>query len=185
MKLSRYYSILFLLLIAAYSAEPARAQSRQTSNPNDAISADKAYPSSSPSILASPEAEMIARSRMKYEEKEYKENLERAREAAQLGSELHEAYKKNSSLSQTDIKKLDRLEKITRRIRSAAGGSDDEEQIEDAPSKLETALVRLAETSEGLQKGVEKTPRLVISSLVIGKANELLEIIKYIRDLSR
>jgi hypothetical protein len=83
------------------------------------------------------------------------------------------------------MKKLERLEKLARRIRSRAGGEDDDEPLNNVPTTLEPALTRLAETSEALSKGVEKTPRMVISTTVIERANELLEIIRFIRTNAR
>jgi hypothetical protein len=123
---------------------------------------------------------------IKAAEKEHQDNLDRAREAAQISTELRDAYTHNKSLGRADVKKLDRLEKITRHIRSDAGGSDDRDSLmEKAPTHLESALSRLAEVSEALRKGVEKTPRQVISAPVIEQANELLDIITYIRNQVR
>jgi hypothetical protein len=128
---------------------------------------------------------MRARNEIKIAEKEQQENLERAREAAQLGSEIRDSFSKNKMLGASEIKKLERLEKLARRIRSRAGGSDDDEPIDKVPTSLEPALSRLADTSQALCKGVEKTSRMVISTTVIERANELLEIIRFIRTNSR
>lgn len=121
------------------------------------------------------------RREMKYAEKEYRENLERAREAAKLGTELRDAYASKKLLGPNDLKKLERLEKITRRIRSEAGGSEGEVTLKEVPQKLETALEQTADLAEEIHKGVEKTPRLVVSTVVIERANELLEVLRYVR----
>jgi hypothetical protein len=141
--------------------------------------------SESSTMTGSPEDEMLARREIRAAEKERQENVERAREAAQLGTEVHDAFVKNQTLGRTDLKKLERLEKLTRRIREEAGGSDGEVTIENPPRQLETALGRAAEMAEALRKGVEKTPRQVISADVIERTNELLEILRYVRQLSR
>lgn len=125
--------------------------------------------------------EMRARWEIKYAEKERLENLERAREAAQLGSELHTSYARNNAFSPTEKKKLDRLEKVTRKIRSRAGGSDGDVTITDLSNQLEPTLKRLAETANEMKKAVEKTPRQIVSATVIERSNELLEIIRYVR----
>ena len=132
---------------------------------------------------ASPvELEMRARRDIKAAEKDHQNNLDRAREAAQISADLRDAYMNNKSLGRAELKKLERLEKITRHIRSEAGGSDDRDSIIEKPTtQLESALSRLAEVSEEIRKGVEKTPRQVISAPVIEHSNELLDIIAFIR----
>lgn len=128
---------------------------------------------------------MRARLEIRIAEKERQENLDRAREAAQLGEEIKQAFSRNKMLGAADLKKLERLEKLARRIRSRAGGSDDDEPLENIPASLEPAMERLANTSDSLCKGVEKTPRMVISASVIERANELIEIIRFIRNNTR
>jgi hypothetical protein len=172
----------FCLLVLWYFA--AAAQSNPPRNP--IVGADRSGPGPDSSIMTgTPEAEMKARRDIKFLEKERRENLERAREAAQLGSEIRESYLKNQALSRTEIKKLERLEKLTRRIREEAGGSDSDVVIENPPRQLEAAVGRMAEISEEVRKGVEKTPRQVVSASVIEHTNELLEIIRFARAFVR
>ena len=167
-----YRTFLFLILSLSFSGGVARAQ-----DPFDPSSRDKVTPI---------ELEMRARRDVKVAEKAHQENVDRAQEAAQLGTELRDAFANNKSLGRTESKKLERLEKITRRIRSEAGGSDDRDtNTEKAPTQLESAFSRLAEVSKELRKGVEKTPRQVISASVIERANELLDIITFIRNQTR
>ena len=124
---------------------------------------------------------MRAKRAIKLAEKEYQDNLERARECAGIGAQLKEAHKQNRSLSREDNKKLDRLEKLAKRIRTEAGGSTESTTVDDAPRDLETTLVRIAELSEELRKTVEKTPRQVVSASVIEQANVILELVKMAR----
>ena len=162
-----YRTLLFLILTASFSCL-ARAQDR-----NDPFGREPASPV---------EMEMRVRRDIKEAEKEHQQNLDRAQEVAQISNEIRDAYKQNKSLGRTEMKKLDRLEKLTRHIRSDAGGADDRDNLmEKPPTQLEAALTRLAEVSEEMRKGVEKTPRQVISAPVIEHANEVLDIILYIR----
>lgn len=179
-------TLLLLLLACCGAASLVGAQTSRPPSPIDSMSADKASPDSPnrPSVLNSPEEEMMARRAIKLAEKERQENLDRAREAAQIGVQLHDSFLKNKSLSRDDFKKLDRLEKVTRKIRSEAGGSDDDEELKDAPAQLEKALERIAEVSEAVHQGVEKTPRQVVSADLIERTNELLEIIRFVRVLT-
>jgi hypothetical protein len=168
----RYRKFLFLFLIVTFSAAVAHAQSPFDPPRDDRVSAM--------------EMEMRVRRDLKAAEKEHQENLNRAQEAAHLGTELRDAFTHHKSLTRDELKKLERLEKLTRKIRSRAGGSDDRDStVEKAPPQLDSAMSRLAEVSEEMRKGVEKTPRQVVSAAVIERANELLDIINYIRQLTR
>jgi hypothetical protein len=174
---------LLCLCLLALLCSAAFAQRRQS----PMAGADRSASGSEASdiMTGTPEAEMMARREIKVAEKERQENLDRAREAAQLGAEIREAFNKNQMLGSSEMKKLQRLEKLTRRIREEAGGSDAEVTIEYTPGQLESVIGKLAERSETMRKGVEKTPRQVISAYVIERTNEVLEIIRYVRSLSR
>src|SRR5258708_1284247 len=136
------------------------AQTRPTnSNPTqDPPGTDKSDSEDKPP-LGSMEDEMRVRRIIRLAEKEYKENVERAREAAELGAQLRDTAKEGHSFGRDETKKLERLEKLTKKIRTEAGGSDEDTSINDPPGELKTALSRLADVSESLYKTVEKTPR--------------------------
>ena len=129
--------------------------------------------------------EMRVRWEIKYAEKERLENLDRAREASQIGAELYEAYEHNNGLTANDRKKLDRLEKVTKKIRSRAGGSDGDEAMSDMPNQMGPMLKRLSETVDIMCKAVEKTPRQIVSATVIERSNDVLEMIRWIRSFAR
>jgi hypothetical protein len=174
-------ALLFLSAIVALTVFAGAAQAQVTTLPRDPLGHDK---SENDPMLGSPQREMRARLEIQRAEKLRRENLERAREVAQLGVELRDSYITRQTLERPQIKKLERLEKLTRKIRSEAGGSDDDEPMENAPREMDTAITRIAELSVELRKGVEKTPRLVISTTVIENANHLLELIGFVRNLS-
>ena len=176
---------IFFLALFTCALDIALAQNKPPAqDPNDSVGADKGARRSN-IMTGSPEEEMIARQGLKAAEKNYQENVERAREAAQLSSEIRDAFLHNKAFSRTEQKKLERLEKITRKIRNEAGGSEADVTIENQPTQIEPALACLADISDKLRKGVEKTPRQVISASVIERANEVLEIIRVIRTFTR
>jgi hypothetical protein len=175
--------LFFAMFALAIFAAGGLAQAQGQIGSNDPFGSNKSDPQKD-TMLGSPEAEMRARLEIQRAEKLRKENLERAREVAQLGVELRDSYTKNRAFDHADIKKLERLEKLTRRIRSEAGGSDDDDTLEDAPHEMDGALTRIALLSVALRKGVEKTPRLVVSATVIDHANQLLELINFVRTLT-
>ena len=136
-----------------------------------------------PITYGSLEEEMRAKRRIKLEEKQYQENLERAREADRLSAELRNSYEQRKSFTHEDTKKLERLEKLTKRIRSEAGGSDEDTMLDNPPNELQPALSRLAEVTGSMRKVVEKTPRQVISTTVIEQANVVLQLVRIARNL--
>ena len=129
------------------------------------------------------EEEMRAKRAIKMADREYQENLERARDLSSLGTALVTSFKQKNTLDQDDIKKLDKVEKLAKRIRSAAGGSEDKVEMEKPPRDLTSAMEMLSDLSQSLKEKVEKTPKHVISACVIDEANVLLELIRIVRTL--
>ena len=132
--------------------------------------------------FGSPESEMLEKNRLKTEKKQYDENLARAREASTIATELVEGYEAKKGFSSDEGKKLERLEKLTKRIRNEAGGSETDADVKDIPTVMEAAVKRVAELADDLRKLVEKTPRRVISASVIDQANKLLGLIQHVRE---
>jgi len=135
--------------------------------------------------FGSPEEEMLRRAEIRREEETHKEMVERADEAAQVGDQLLNSYRKNNSLTRDDLKRLERLEKLARKIRGGAGGSDDEEELSDPPGHIEDAVTRLVKLTGDLKESVSKTSRLVISANVIQRSNEMIELIRHIRTIKQ
>jgi hypothetical protein len=131
------------------------------------------------------EEEIRMKRAIKMAEKDHQENLDRAKELAQLGKELKESLHGQSSINRDALKKVDRLEKLTKKIRGEAGGEDEEIEIVSRPSDVSSAALRIAEAADSLSKEVLNTPRQVVSASVIGSANTLLELIKILRGFVR
>lgn len=131
--------------------------------------------------FGSPESEMRAKLAVKEAKKQYDENVARAREAADLATQLAGAYEAKQAFNSADTKKLERLEKLTKRIRNEAGGSETDPDIKEIPSAMDAAVKRVAELADELRKLVETTPRHVISASVIDEANKLLGVIQHVK----
>jgi len=129
------------------------------------------------------EEEMRAKRAIKEADREYQENLERARDLSSLGGAIVTSFKQKKGLDQSDIKKLDKVEKLAKGIRRAAGGSEDKVEMEKPPTDLTAAMEMLSDLSHSLKEKVEKTPKHVISASVIDEANVLLELIRIVRTL--
>jgi hypothetical protein len=131
--------------------------------------------------FGSPENEMRARQALKAEKKQYDENVSRAREASYLASEIVRAYEARRTFNSEDAKKFEKLEKLAKRIRNEAGGSESEPDVKDIPADMDAAVKQVAEMTDDLRKLVEKTPRHVISAAVIDQANKLLGLLQHVR----
>ena len=142
-------------------------------------------PQKDESPLTTFEEEIRMKRAIKMAEKDHQENLNRAREIAQIAKELQENVKGQSSLDRDTLKKVDRLEKLTKKIRGEAGGEDEEIDIENRPSDVCSAVKQMADASASLSKEVQNTPRQVVSAAVISNANVLLELIKILRTFVR
>jgi len=127
---------------------------------------------------------MRAKREIKIAEKEHQDNLNRAREIGDIGKQLKN-FDSKSTLDRDCLKKMERLEKLTKKVRSEAGGEDEELTITPRPTDLPAAIQQIAEASETLSKEVQDTPRHVVSASVISKANVLLELIRVARGFVR
>ncbi len=131
------------------------------------------------------EEEIRAKRMIKMAEKDHQENLDRAKEIQQIGKELKESLQGKPAIDRDNLKKVERLEKLTKKVRGEAGGESEEITIVNPPKDLSDAACQIGEKSESLSKEVINTPRQVVSATVIGSANILLELIKIARTFGR
>jgi len=179
-----------IVMIASVALFLATVTQAQSSRPNgvpspDPTSTTPAKTDSSDTNFGSPENEMRGKLLLKEEKKQYDENVARAREVSQLGSQVQESFAAKKLFNSDDGKKLERLEKLTRKIRNEAGGSESDAEVKDIPGELEAAVKRLAAVADELYKLVEKTPRHVVSAAVIDQANKLIGLVQRLRNTGR
>jgi hypothetical protein len=171
-----------LVLFAHIAVAQTNTQKTQTTRPPEA---DKSSSSDDDAPLTTFEEEIRAKRAIKIAEKEHQTTLDRAREISQLGKDLQESLKQGKALDREDNKKLERLEKLTKKVRGDAGGEASEVKLDSQPGDLAAAVNRLVEVTESLSKSVQSTPRQVVSTTVIDNANVLLELIRMMRGFSR
>jgi len=167
--------ISLVLAPLTFSAAQSLGHTMQTPASDDPAKAEDPH-----SIV---EEELRAKRAIKEADREYQENLSRARDLSSLGCALVTSFKQKNALDQDDIKKLDKVEKLAKGIRRAAGGSEDKVEMEKPPTDLTSAIEMLSDVSQSLKEKVEKTPKHVISATVIDEANVLLELIRIVRTL--
>jgi hypothetical protein len=172
--------VVAIVAVVVFSLALSAAQSaRQSTNPIPNTDNEKQEQNTPGSL----EETMRAKRAIMTAEKEYQENVDRARDLSVLGEAVNTSYKVKTSLGRDDIKKLEKAEKLAKAIRNAAGGSEDDNEIERPPKDLADALCMLADISKSLKKNVEKTPKHVVSTAVIDEANVLLQLTRIIRTL--
>jgi hypothetical protein len=172
--------IFFAWALLVCSASLAAAQSQPDTTPRPPRPQSPLPDRDSPS-LGNFEEEIRAKRAIKLAEKDHQENLDRAHQILELAKELQTNLKDKTTIDRDSLKKLERLEKLTKKIRNWAGGDDEEVKIVDRPANITGAVNQIAETAESLSKSVHDTPRQVVSASMISTANVLLELIRLLR----
>ena len=173
-------ALVMLSLVAAPLTLAAAQQSSQLKKPAS-IEPENGDDNKGP--FTAVEEEMRAKRAISEADRQYQENLGRARDLSSLGVSIVTSFKQKNALDHEDIKKLEKVEKLARGIRRAAGGSEDKVEMEKPPKDLAAAMEMFSDLAQSLKCEVEKTPKHVISATVIDEANVLLELIRLVRTL--
>lgn len=128
--------------------------------------------------------ETLAKGRIEREKKDFEELLERGKEAVKLSDELEKSFTQTNQLSSGDRKKLDRLEKLVKKIREGIGGEDDDAKMieaADKPSTVLNALETIKSNAVKLVDELQKTSRYSISVVAVESSNLLLKVVRFLR----
>jgi hypothetical protein len=118
---ARFILIACVLLILGTGLVAAQDQptNPRPPRPQSPLPPDRDNPS-----LGSFEEEIRAKRAIKLAEKDHKENLERARQILELAKDVQSSLKDKTTIDRDSLKKMERLEKLTRKIRNEAGGEE-------------------------------------------------------------
>ena len=128
--------------------------------------------------------ESLAKQRIEREKKDFAELLSRGEEAVKISGELEKSFTQNNELSSTDLKKLDRLEKLFKKIRSEIGGDggdDKSTKLDDKPLSIGNALKSLQDNAVKLVDELNKTTRYSVSVIAVESSNILLKVVQFLR----
>ncbi len=144
---------------------------------------DSSSPSGRPKEEDLPKSikENLAKGRIEREKKDYEELLKRGEEAMQLSEDLEKSFAENNKLSSEDVKKLEKLEKLVKKIRTDLGADEEDTSDENNPSTLENAFKSLKENTGKLMSELKKSTRYTISVVAINSSNILLKVVKFLR----
>lgn len=125
--------------------------------------------------------ESLAKQRIEREKKDFAEMLERGEEALKLSEQLEKSYAEKNQFSAEDQKKLDRLEKVVKKIRNEIGGDDGDEESAEKPSSISKALETLKLNTSKLVGELKKTSRYSVSVIAVESSNALLKVVRFLR----
>jgi len=126
--------------------------------------------------------ESLAKSRIEREKKDYQKLLQNGEEAVKLSESLKNTFTESNQFSAEDRKKLDRLEKLAKKIRRELGANESDEADDDEkPSSMLNAFNILQTSTGRLVEELKKTTRYSVSVVAIQSSNAFLKVIKFIR----
>ena len=127
--------------------------------------------------------ESLAKQRIEREKKDFAELMDRGQEAIKLTDELEKSFSENKKFLTEDRKKLDRLEKVVKKIRNDIGARDEDGGIDldDKPLSVLNALKALKDNTVKLVDELNKTTRYSISVVAVESSNILLKVVKFLR----
>lgn len=126
--------------------------------------------------------ESLAKSRIEREKKDYEELLQNGDEAVKISEALEKTFSETNKLTAEDQKKLDRLEKLAKKIRRELGADDfDDAEEDDKPSSMLNAFKTLQDSTAKLVAELKKTSRYSVSVVAIQSSNAFLRVVKFIR----
>lgn len=125
--------------------------------------------------------ENLAKLRIEQEKKDFEELVQRTEEALELSKQLGDSTNQ-SQLSDADLKKLQRLEKLVKKIRNELGADDyDEEADETFPQTVTSAIAKLRSAASSLFDEIKSSTRYSISVAAVESSNMIMRLLKFIK----
>ncbi|HEX3101121.1 MAG TPA: hypothetical protein VHQ01_04995, partial [Pyrinomonadaceae bacterium] len=116
--------------------------------------------------------------------KDFEEMLSRGDEVLDISGELVKSFEHKGKLTNEDIEKLARVERLAKKIREELGGRDDEDKDDDdgvgMPSLAE-AVNTLRVSAGTLYSELKKTTRFTISATAIQSTNTVLRLARFLK----
>jgi hypothetical protein len=131
--------------------------------------------------------EMLKKMQIAQAKKDYQEMIDRGEEALKLSEELNKEFLENSTLSRTELDKLENLEKLVKKIRGELGGGDGDDSSDDdntddpSPNNLADGFKSLPSLTGKLVDELKKTTRFGISAVAIQSSNAVLKVVRFLR----
>lgn len=164
----QFFSLMMMVFLAFACAHAQSDASTPTGKPRD-----EDFPKSIKETLKKHEIERF--------KKDHEEMLQNGEEAVKLSEEVEKSFNKNSNLTAKDRDKLERIEKLVKKIRKELGGDDEDTEADEKPSTMESAIKTLRKTTLNLWDELKRTSRYSISAVAIQSSNSLIAIVRLIK----
>lgn len=120
------------------------------------------------------------------EENEYKKTLEDVDKLSGLSEEVAKVYVDRKQLSGDDLKKLNTIEKLAKRVLNHVGG----EEVGDKSGSVEhlalaDAIDKLNAAAACIKKDMKAETRFVVSATVVANSNQVINLARLIRHLQK
>ena len=125
--------------------------------------------------------ESLEKQKIEKAKEDHIELVERGQEALKLSEQLTVSYDNNKKFSKSDFEKLDKLEKILKKIRKELGGDEEDAETEVSPSNMGDAVKILRDNTVNLFDALQKTTRYSISAVAIESSNTVLKLVRFMR----
>jgi len=119
--------------------------------------------------------ESLSRMKIEKEKKDFHEMIKRGDDAAKIAS----ALKEESVAGQQD--QIQNIGKLVKKIRDELGADGSDEDPDAVPTSQSGAIKALKEQVNNLSEELKKINRFTISAAAIGRTNEILRLVKYLR----
>ena len=171
--LQRCFRFVFILLVVAFASVAAvRAQSDA-----DVSGRSKAEQEDFPKGIK----DTLVKNRIEREKKDFQELLDRGEEAAKLSDEIDKSFAQNKRLTLDDERKLERIEKLSKKIREELGASGGDDDDDAKVSTTADAVDKLKAVSQKLSDELKKSSRYTLSAVAVQSSNAVLRIVRFIR----
>lgn len=164
-------TLLFVIVIACHHGVAAQAADASSSSPFQ-------RPREEP---PQPVLEQMARLKLENEKRDFQELIDTSSTLADSAKSLLELSGTGRPLQEILDKNLDRIERLTKKIRSELGAGDDSKEPTEYPDSLKDALKALSSEASALSEEIKKSSRFSISVAAIQHANTLLDLVSHIR----
>jgi hypothetical protein len=108
-----------------------------------------------------------------------------AEELNSLAQDLLKSLQGRKRFDEEAQKKLSKIEKLAKKVRSDQGGGGDDDEIAETPKDVYAALERLQQAAEAIQTETSKLTRHGISATLIEKTNEAIALTKFIKKTTK
>jgi hypothetical protein len=125
--------------------------------------------------------ETISRNRVALAEKDFREMRVATIEINMIAKALLKSSSGQALLSHEDEKKIEKIEKLAKKVRSEQGGGG--KDLEEKPSTLLIALERLQKAAEIMEMESRSLNRHSISFILVQQVNEILALTKEIKKM--